>query len=112
MKSCDVGRQSSYTWGSTLFSLLFPEGVKFPQVFVAEYENDKILFEVEMDMDVDDISALSCIIPVLPGSAISGYDGMPVSPPRVGAVINTVLSNLVRVPDTEELDFYERHSNL
>lgn len=98
--------------GSTLFRLLFSEGVKFPQVFVVEYKNDRILFEVEMDMDVDDISAPSCIIPVLPGSAISWYDGMPVPPPRVGAVINTVLSNSVRVPNTEELAFYERYSNL
>lgn len=104
MKSCNVGEEDLYRWGSPLFEEFFSGCIKFLQVLVAEYPNvNKILFEVEMDIDV---------LPVLPGSAISGYDGRPIPPIYKGAVVNTVMTEYVRVPNIEELDFYERYSKL
>lgn len=112
MRSCIVGKEDYYHWGSPHFKLLFKEGViGFPQVLVAEYpEKDKMLFEVEMD--IDNLSVFMTVLPVLPGSVISGYDGRPASPLYVGAVVNTVDTRFVRLPNTKELAFYERYSNL
>lgn len=112
MKSCIVGKEDYYHWGSPHFRLLFKEGViEFPQVLVAEYpEKDKMLFEVEMG--IDNISVSMNVIPVLPGSVISGYDGRPAPPIYYGAVVNAVATRFVRAPNAEELDFYERYSRL
>lgn len=111
MKSCNVGEEDLYRWGSPLFEEFFSGYIKFPQVLVAEYPNvNKILFEVEMD--IDNLSMFIDVLPVLPGSAISGYDGRPIPPIYKGAVVNTVMTRFVRVPNIEELDFYERYSKL
>lgn len=111
MKSCNVGEEHNFRWGEVLFKKFFSRGIKFPQVLVAEYPNtDKILFEVEMD--IDNLSSFVEVIPVLPGSVISGYDGRPSPTLYEGAVKDVVMTKYVRVPNIEELDFYERYSKL
>lgn len=111
MKSCNVGEEDYYHWGGVHFKKLFSGRIKFPQVLVAEYPNmDKILFEVEMD--IDNLSSFIEVLPVLPGSVISGYDGRPAPPIYKGAVRDTVMTKYVRVPNIEELEFYERYSKL
>lgn len=111
MKSCNVGEEDYYHWGSPRFEEFFSGYIKFPQVLVAEYPNmDKLLFEVEMD--IDNLSMFIEVLPVLPGSVISGYDGRPAPPIYKGAVRDAVMTRFVRVPNIEELDFYERYSKL
>lgn len=111
MKSCNVGEEDYYHWGSPHFEKFFVGRIKFPQVLIAEYPNrDKLLFEVAMD--IDNLSTCIEVLPVLPGSVISGYDGRPAPPLYKGAVRDTVMTRFVRVPNIEELDFYERYSKL
>lgn len=111
MKSCNVGEEDYYHWGGIYFKEFFSGCIKFPQVLVAEYPNmDKILFEVRMD--IDNLSSFIEVIPVLPGSVISGYDGRPAPPIYKGAFWGVVMTRFVRVPNIEELDFYERYSKL
>ena len=111
MKSCNVEEEHNFRWGGILFKRLFSGCIKFPQVLVAEYPGmDKILFEVEMD--IDNLSSFVEVIPVLPGSIVSGYDGRPASPLYKGAVRDVAVTKYVRVPNIEELDFYERYSKL
>lgn len=109
MKSCNVGEEHNFRWGGILFKKFFSGGgIKYPQVLVAEYPGmDKMLFEV----DIDNLSSF-IELPVLSGSIISGYDGRPISPLFKGSVRVVVLTKYVRVPNIEELDFYERYSKL
>lgn len=111
MKSCNVGEEDFYYWGGIRFKTLFSGCIKFPQVLVAEYPNmDKVLFEVKMD--IDNLSFFIEEIPVLPGSVINGNDGGLSLPVYKGAGRGIVMTRFVRVPNIEELDFYERYSKL
>lgn len=76
MKRCNVGEEEYYHWGGIYFKELFSGGIKFPQVLVVEYPGmGKLLFEV--GMNIDNLSSFIEVIPLLPGSIISGYDGRP-----------------------------------
>lgn len=108
MKSCNVGEEEHYRWGSPYFEEFFSGCIKFPQVLVGDYPN-KMLFEIAMDID---LSIFTEVIPVLPGSVIVANDGRPAMPVHTSAVETTALTRFVRVPNIEELEFYERYSKL
>ena len=106
MISCNVGDERGYSW--EFFDRLFSGCITFPQVLVVNRsDSEKILFEVREDLPLDSITnRFYGFIPVLPGSAISGDNGRPVHD------LNYAFATYVRVPNIEELDFYERYSKL
>lgn len=105
MISCNVGDERGYSW--EFFDRLFSGCITFPQVLVVDRpDSGKILFEIKEDTSILSIKNRQYgFIPVLPGSAIDG-DG------KLLPGFNYALAVYVRVPNIEELDFYERYSKL